>query len=313
MLRAALESLRPRQWIKNLVLFAPLVFAKRAFDPDSLVRAGLAFVVFCALSGAVYVLNDLKDVEKDRRHPTKRLRPLASGRLGRRQAMLLAAVMLVGSLAGAWLLDPELMTSVDLVGSESAPLLSADGRAPSFFSICLAYLLLQVAYTNGLKQVVILDVLLVAVGFVIRAVAGALVIRVDISHWLLVCTIFLALFLSLAKRRHEVVLLEDEAANHRRSLAEYDVAGLEHMISIVGAVTLMAYALYTTSEDTRVKFGTARLSLTIPFVIYGVLRYIYMVRRKDEGGDPSMSLVNDKPLLIAVALWGLTVVAILYA
>ena len=313
MLGVYLEALRPRQWTKNLVLFAPLVFAERAFHQPSMVRAVAAFMVFCALSGAVYLLNDLRDLEQDRRHPSKRNRPLASGRLGRRQAMVMAVVVLAAALSGAWLLDPGLLTTVDVVGLESAPLLSADGRAPSFLSACLAYLLLQVAYTLWLKHVVILDVMVVSIGFVVRAVAGAVVIRVDISHWLLVCTIFLALFLSLAKRRHEVVLLEDDASSHRRSLAEYDLTGLDLMISMVGAVTLVAYALYTTSEDTRIKFGTVRLSLTLPFVIYGIFRYIYLVRRHDEGGDPSMSLLSDRPLLLAVALWGLAVVAILYS
>jgi 4-hydroxybenzoate polyprenyltransferase len=308
-----LEALRPRQWTKNLVLFAPLVFAKRAFDPDSMARAAAAFLVFCALSGAVYLLNDLRDLEQDRRHPTKRNRPLAAGRLSPRHAVMMAVVVLLLALGGAWLLDPGLLTSVDVVGRESAPLLSADGRAPSFLSTCLAYLLMQLAYSLWLKHVVILDVLLVALGFVLRAMAGAVVIRVDISHWLLVCTIFLALFLSLAKRRHEVVLLEENASDHRRSLAEYDLTGLDLMISMVGAVTLVAYALYTTSEDTRIKFGTVRLSLTLPFVIYGIFRYIYLVRRHDEGGDPSMSLLSDRPLLLAVALWGLAVVAILYS
>jgi len=311
-LLAAFQTLRPKQWTKNLILFAPLIFAKEAFVSETLVRATVAFAAFCALSGAIYAFNDLHDLAQDRLHPIKRLRPLASARLTPAAGWAVVILALAAALAGALWLTPGFTTTVHPIGAGAVELISARGYGPSFLTMGLAYAVMNMAYALSLKHIVILDVMIVALGFVLRAVAGAVAIGVDISTWLLVCTVFLALFLSLAKRRHEVVLLEGEASSHRRSLGEYDVAGLDQMIAIVAAVTLMAYALYTTSKDTVDKFGTARLSLTIPFVIYGLFRYIYIVRRKEEGGDPSRSLLNDKPLLLAVALWAFAVIVIIY-
>ena len=286
--RALLVSLRPHQWTKNLVVLAALAFSKHLFDDaDAVVRSGVAFAVFCALSGVVYLVNDLADVESDRLHPSKRARPIASGALGARAARAAAVCLLVLGLIAAW------------------------GLGPGFLLCALGYLALNLAYSFGLKHVVILDVLAIAVGFVLRAVAGAVAIQVVFSDWLLVCTIMLALFLALAKRRHELVTLEDAAA-HRRILAEYSPYLLDQMIGVVTASTLMAYALYTVSPETIERFGSDRLLLTLPFPLYGIFRYLYLVHQKQGGGSPAEMLLTDRPLLVCVGLWVLAVVTILY-
>ena len=286
-LRALLVSLRPHQWTKNLVVLAALAFSKHLFDVDAVVRAGSAFVVFCALSGAAYLANDLVDAERDRAHPVKRTRPIASG----------ALALPVARAAG---------TSLFALG-----LLASWALGPAFFLCALAYLGLNMAYTFGLKNLVILDVLAIAVGFVLRAVAGAVVIQVVFSSWLIVCTLLLALFLSLAKRRHELVTLED-AAGHRSILAEYSPYLLDQMTAVVTASCLTAYAFYTLAPETVEKYRTDRLALTIPFVIYGIFRYLYLVHRKEQGGNPSDVLLTDRPLLAATVLWGVVVVLIVY-
>jgi 4-hydroxybenzoate polyprenyltransferase len=285
--RALLVSLRPHQWTKNLVVLAALAFSKHLFDGDAVVRALAAFAAFCALSGAVYLANDVVDLERDRRHPLKRLRPLASGALPVATAQAAAGGLAVGALAASlWL-----------------------GRG--FALAALGYLLLNLGYSFVFKHAVILDVLAIAIGFVLRAVAGGLAIDVPVSDWLLVCTILLALFLALAKRRHEVVTLED-AAGHRKALAEYSPYLLDQMISVVTASCLTAYAFYTLAPETIEKYRTHNLALTIPFVIYGIFRYLYLVHRKEKGGSPTEVLLADRPLLAAVALWSLAVVVILY-
>jgi 4-hydroxybenzoate polyprenyltransferase len=285
--RALLVSLRPHQWTKNLVVLAALAFSKHLFDTDAVLRAVSAFAVFCGLSGAVYVVNDLADVGRDRLHPLKRSRPIASGQLPVRAARLFAGVLLALGLLGAWRLGP------------------------GFLACALGYLLLNLAYSFGLKNVVILDVLAIAIGFVLRAVAGAVAISVVFSDWLLVCTILLALFLALAKRRHELVSLPDAAA-HRAILAEYSPYLLDQMIAVVTASCLTAYAFYTLAPETVAKYRTEQLALTIPFVIYGIFRYLYLVHRKEQGGSPSEVLLTDWPLLVAVALWAAVVVLIVY-
>lgn len=285
--RALLVSLRPHQWTKNLVVLAALAFSKHLFDGDAVMRAGVAFAVFCGLSGAVYLVNDLTDLERDRLHPLKRSRPIASGALGVPAARVAVACLVALGLPAAWVLGP------------------------GFFVCALAYLALNLAYSFGLKEVVILDVLAIAIGFVVRAVAGALAIQVVFSDWLLVCTILLALFLALAKRRHELVTLGD-AAGHRRILSEYTPYLLDQMIAVVTASCLTAYAFYTLAPETVEKYRTERLALTIPFVIYGIFRYLYLVHRKEQGGSPSDLLLADRPLLAAVALWAVAVVLIVY-
>ena len=286
--RALFVSLRPHQWTKNLVVLAALAFSKHLFEADAALRAGLAFLVFCGLSGAAYLVNDLRDLEADRLHPVKRARPLASGALPVPLARFAAALLVAVALAGA----------------------AALGR--DFAITALAYLGLNLVYSFGLKHVVIIDVLAISVGFVLRAVAGALVIQVIFSNWLLVCTILLALFLTLAKRRHELVSLDAAAAGHRRILAEYSPYLLDQMIAVVTASCLTAYAFYTLAPETVEKYRTERLALTIPFVIYGIFRYLYLVHRREQGGSPSEVLLTDRPLLVAVALWAAAVVAIVY-
>src|SRR5262245_14045829 len=288
-----LLSLRPGQWTKNLLVFAGLLFGNASagrglFDPPTLTRATVAFVIFCGLSGVIYIVNDVMDRDADRRHPLKARRPIASGALPVSAAMtgmfIIAAAALTGS---AWL-----------------------GR--NFLIVAVSYVLLQVLYSGPLKHMVILDVLAISFGFVLRAVAGAVAVDVDISHWLLVCTTLLALFMALAKRRHEIVLLADDATTHRPVLREYSPYLLDQMIGVVTASKLIAYILYTISPETPAKFGTTWLELTIPFPLYGIFRYLYLVHRKEGGGSPADMLLTDRPLLLCVALWALAVALILY-
>jgi 4-hydroxybenzoate polyprenyltransferase len=287
-LKALLVSLRPHQWTKNTVVLAPLIFAERLFDRSSLMAAIGAFLTFCALSGAVYLINDLADLDGDRRHPVKRSRPLPSGELSPRFARWAAILLSAGALSAAF----------------------AIGR--DFATTALLYFGLMTAYSLALKNVVVLDVLIIAFGFVLRAVAGALAIDVGFSNWLLICTLLFALFLALAKRRQELTLLQDGAAEHRKILGEYSLNLLDQMIAVVTASTVISYALYTLAPETVSRFGTDRLVWTLPFVLFGILRYLYLVHQKEEGGNPSRVLLNDKPILVTVALWAATVVALIY-
>jgi 4-hydroxybenzoate polyprenyltransferase len=285
--RALFVSLRPHQWLKNLVVLAALVFSKHLFDADAAAQAAVALIVFCTLAGVVYLVNDLADLERDRLHPAKRMRPLASGALSPGAARVAAALLFGFAISAAWTLGP------------------------GFLLCALAYPALGLAYSLGLKHVVILDVLAVALGFVLRAVAGAVAIGVHFSPWLLVCTLLLALFLVLAKRRHELVTLEDAVA-HRQILAEYSPYLLDQMIAVVTASCLTAYAFYTLAPETVEKYRTERLALTIPFVIYGIFRYLYLVHQRGEGGSPGDVLLTDRPLLVAVALCAAAMVLIVY-
>jgi 4-hydroxybenzoate polyprenyltransferase len=282
-----LVSLRPHQWTKNLVLFAALAFSKHLFEPRPLLRVLVAFALFCGLSGAVYLLNDVADRERDRMHPLKRLRPVASGALSPATAVGLAALLGLGCLALSFLLGV-------------------------WFAACAVfYLGLNLLYSFWLKEVVILDVLAISLGFVLRAVAGAVAIDVYISDWLLICTILLALFLTLSKRRHELTTLSD-SAGHRPTLQEYSPYLLDQMIAVTTPALVTAYAVYTTAQETRDKFQTDRLTWTLPFVLYGIFRYLYLVHRKEQGGSPTDVLLTDRPLLIDVFLWAVTVVLIVY-
>lgn len=283
-----LLSLRPAQWIKNLLVFAGLLFGRRLFDAASVLDAVSAFAVFCVLSGVVYLVNDIADRESDREHPLKAQRPIASGALPVPIAAGIACALGAGGLAAAYAIGP------------------------AFAAVAAAYLGLQIMYSFPLKHIVIIDVLTIAVGFVLRAVGGAVAVHVEISHWLLVCTILLALFIALAKRRHEIVLLAGGAANHRPILGEYSAYLLDQMIGVVTASTLISYVFYTISPETQAKFGTAWLGLTIPFPLYGIFRYLYLVHQREGGGSPADLLLTDRPLLACVALWALTVALIIY-
>ena len=283
-----LVSLRPGQWTKNLLVFAGLLFGRRLFDVRAVGEAVAAFAVFCALSGVVYLVNDIADRSSDREHPLKARRPIASGALPVTTALVAAIV--IGAIA----------------------LAAAAAMGPRFAGVAAVYLALQVLYSGPLKHIVIIDVLTIAIGFVLRAVAGAVAVNVEISHWLLVCTILLALFIGLAKRRHEIVLLADGATHHRPILGEYSPYLLDQMIAVVTASTLMAYVFYTISPETQEKFGTPWLGLTIPFPLYGIFRYLYLVHRREGGGSPAELLLTDRPLLTCVGLWALTVALIIY-
>jgi 4-hydroxybenzoate polyprenyltransferase len=288
-LRLVLLSLRPEQWTKNLFVFAGVLFGGHLLDLLAMARAVAAFVIFCALSGVVYIFNDLADRAADQRHPLKRLRPIASGRLPASTAMIAAIVLGLGALVAALLLSP------------------------LFALVAAAYVVLLVLYSVVLKHLVIIDALTIAAGFVLRAAAGAVAVFVPISHWLLVCTTLLALFLVLSKRRHELTLLADGAITHRPILEEYSPYLLDQMIAVVTASTLVAYSVYATSTETAERLNTTRLGLTIPFVLYGIFRYLYLVHQKRAGGSPADLLLTDRPLLACVGLWALGVALILYS
>ena len=282
------ESLRPKQWTKNLFIFAGILFSQNLFNFHLLLKTTFAFLIFCLLSGSGYILNDLTDLEQDRRHPIKSHRPLASGKLKASYAIVALIIFIPFSLVMSYFLSP------------------------SFSLVVLAYFLLQLAYSFSLKNIVILDVFTIACGFVFRVVAGAVVINVEISSWLLICTIFLSLFLGLIKRRHELIMLEDRAKEHRKVLEKYNPYLLDQMISVVTAATILAYALYTMSEETIGRFGNENLIFTIPFVLYGIFRYLYLIYQRRAVGNPEDILVTDKPLLIDILLWVITVGIIVY-
>ena len=283
-----LYSLRPGQWTKNLIVFAGLIFGEQLSNPAAVTNAVIAFAVFCALSGVIYLVNDIRDRDADRLHPLKSQRPIASGALTVRTAAGAAFVLGGSALAVAFWLG--LM----------------------FGLVAASYVVLLSLYSMSLKHVVILDVLTIAGGFVLRAAGGAVAINVPFSHWLLLLTLLLALFLALSKRRAELVTLASDAKDHRPSLAEYSPYLLDQMISVVTASTLLAYAFYTISPDTVQRFGTDNLLFTVPFPLYGIFRYLYLVHQRDGGGNPSEHLLSDRPLLACVALWGVAVITILY-
>lgn len=280
------RALRPKQWTKNVVLFAGLVGVGRLFHIDSFLRAAAGFVIFCALAGVVYLVNDIADMERDRAHPRKRLRPIASGALPVSWAISAAIVLSVGGLVAAFWL------------------------APPFAAFGAAYMAVMIAYSAGLKNLVLLDVFAISAGFVIRAAAGAAVVRASLSPWLLVCAALLSLFLALAKRRHELLLLGERAGAYRPTLNEYSPELLEELISIVTSSTVVAYSLYTFFGETVP--SNHAMMLTIPFVIYAIFRYLYLVHNKEGGGNPDELLLQDRPLLLTIALWAITAVGVLY-
>jgi 4-hydroxybenzoate polyprenyltransferase len=285
------RTMRPRQWLKNGFVFIALFFDRQLDEPTSILYATAAFVLLCLMSGAVYIMNDLVDIENDRQHPRKRTRPLASGRLNPTVAAAAAIIFAAGSLiAGLWLSLP-------------------------FGIILLAYLLTQIAYTLWLKHQVLIDVSIVATGFILRIAAGVAVLepiqRVQrFSPWLYVFGGFLALFLALGKRRHELVLLGEDAGNHRAILREYNLELLDRLIGIVTTSTLVSYSLYTFLAEGLPE--NHLMMLTIPFVLYGVFRYLYLVHVRHEGGAPEEIALRDRPLQVTIVLWGLIVLLALY-
>ena len=284
-----LRLLRVKQWTKNIVVFAAFVFAlgdrNQSLDAWELWKVCLAALAFSLVSSAVYIFNDWRDAPQDRLHPIKCRRPLAAGAIQPGPAFLLAAVLLVAGLGGAWRLRPQL---AEVLG---------------------AYLVLQVAYTLKLKHIPLVDVMVISLGFVLRALAGAVVIQVLISPWLLLCAMLLALFLGLCKRRHEAVNLAGQGT--REALDGYDERLLDLLIAMIGAAALVCYSIYTLWPETVDKFGTPWLGATIPFVVFGLFRYMDLVYRQDKGDRPEHILLTDGPLMAVVALYGATVLSIL--
>ncbi|MBT3317640.1 decaprenyl-phosphate phosphoribosyltransferase [bacterium] len=272
-------SMRPQQWIKNLLLFGPLIFSMNLFDVTMVTRTALAFIVFSLAGSAVYLLNDVVDVEKDKAHPVKRNRPIASGKLPIKIALFFMAVIGAGSLVLAWDLSQTLAF------------------------IIMIYMVNNLFYSFKLKHIVLIDVGSLSLGFVLRVFAGAAVIGVEASPWLIMCTILLSSFLGFAKRRHELVLLGENNVNHRSVLAHYSPHLLDQLILISAASTVMSYALYTVNAKTVAKFGTTNLIYTVPFILYGVFRYLFLIHNRKKGGDPAKVLLNDAPMVLNIVVW----------
>ncbi len=283
-----LICLRPYQWVKNGIVFGGLVFSHSMMEGRAVQLSVMAFVVFCLASSGIYILNDLHDLKEDRQHPAKRLRPIAAGRLNSGLAGIVC-LLLLGISVWAGL---KIQTG--------------------FGGVLIAYVVLNLAYTFALKYAMVVDVMAVAVGYVLRAVAGAVVIGVTASPWLILCTLMLAVLIGFGKRRGELTLLQEGAENHRRSLKGYSVPLLDLMMAIAAASVVMTYALYTLATETTARFGTSGLVLTAPSVMYGVFRYLYLVQKRNEGGDPSRLLMTDLPTLINVAIWFVIVCFIVY-
>lgn len=283
-----LKAMRPHEWMKNMFVLAALVFSKHLFDPTYAQRAGGALAAFILLSSAIYLLNDILDRDHDREHPEKRFRPIASGALS---VFIAAPAAVIFAAIALWL-----SFALDVRFGWTA---------------CI-YVVQNLAYSLVLKHVVILDVMIVAAGFLLRAIGGAFAIDVSISSWFILCTMLLSLFLGFVKRRQEIVLLAEHAGQHRRILTEYEPKFLDQLISVATAGTLVSYALYAMSPDVIDKAGTPYLYLTIPFVIYGLFRYLYLAYTREGGGDPASTILRDLPLLLNGALWATTLVGILY-
>lgn len=279
-------AMRPKQWMKNVLVFAALVFSDNLFDFGLILEVTVAFFCFSMASSAVYLLNDLRDREEDRRHPVKRFRPIAAGQVEPEHAMVMTAVLAVAALGVGFYLTP------------------------AFAAVLAAYMLLNISYSLYLKHFVIIDVFAISAGFVLRAAGGAVVLGVPISPWLYVCSIVLSLFIGFGKRRSELILLEDDAGSHRKNLDEYSAPLLDQYIVVTAGATVMAYSLYTVVAPNLPE--NHLMMATIPFVLYGIFRYLFLVHQRQEGGAPEQVILTDLPLLGAVFLWGVTSVAVLY-
>ncbi len=283
-----LISMRPKQWIKNLFVFAPLGFSKSLLVFPLNLTAFLAFVIFCVLSGCVYIINDIADKGEDKKHPEKSLRPIASGNLSASIASGIVAILLCLCFTGGY-----------LVGN-------------GFLAILVLYFIMNLLYSKFLKHVILLDVFAISFGFVLRVIGGGIAVNVELSSWILLCTLLIALFLALCKRRHEILLLEDNASSHRKILSEYTPYFLDQLIAVVTAAVVVSYAFYTMSNDVKILFGNNNLKFTVPFVLYGIFRYLYLVHRKDLGGNPTEIMVTDLPMLVNMGLWAIIVVMVIY-
>jgi 4-hydroxybenzoate polyprenyltransferase len=283
-----INLLRPYQWVKNILLFTGLIFSNSLFKNNDIYVSIAAFAIFCLTSSCVYILNDLLDYENDRLHPVKKKRSIASGKVKPAHAIFMLMIGLPVSLFFAFYLNK------------------------NFFIICILYLVINTAYSFGLKKVVLVDAFIVAIGFLLRVYGGCVVIGVSATPWLFICTLSLALILSFGKRRNELNSLSNEAKNHRRTLEFYNSHLLDILITICSATAVGTYSLYTMAAETMQRFGTQKLIITMPFVMYGVFRYLYLVFVKNEGGDPTLLLVKDLPTIINGLLWVLSVVYIIY-
>jgi 4-hydroxybenzoate polyprenyltransferase len=287
MVKPLLRAMRPKQWIKNLLIYAALVFDQQLFQPEPFLRTTAGFVLFCMGASAVYLVNDLADIERDRQHPKKRQRPLASGELSAGVARITAVLLFGFSIACGFLLSP------------------------GFGAILLLYITLNLLYSFWLKHVPIIDVLVLASNYVLRVAAGVTLITVErFSPWMYVCITLLALFIGLGKRRAEMMLLAGEAESHRQVLDGYTIPFIDQLLAIVSSTAIVAYSLYTFSAVNLPE--NHLMMLTIPFVIYGIFRYLFLIHVEDQGGAPEELLFADKPLMATVVLWGLAVVLILY-
>lgn len=286
-IRMFLRLMRVYQWTKNGLVLMPLIFAQQLLNPTAVVKSLFAMAAFCLAASATYIINDIRDLQNDQTHPVKCRRPLPSGEVSLHVAVFLALLLITSAFTVASFLNY------------------------SFFAVLCGYVALTLSYSLALKNIFIVDVLVVAIGFVIRAVAGAIAIEVVFSNWLIVCTMFLALFLALGKRRGEIVLLEDEARVHREVLHHYTTAFIDQMLIIVAGGAMITFTIYTCSAEVVARIGTDKLYVTLPFVLYGLARYLWLVER-NEAGDPSQVLLNDLPMCLVVVLWAVTCIVIIY-
>jgi 4-hydroxybenzoate polyprenyltransferase len=285
-LKALVTLLRPNQWVKNLVIFGALIFSRDFTKIEQIQTSLFAFAIYCILSSVIYIFNDITDRELDRAHPGKRNRPIASGTVSIVQAAVLAAILAIAGIA-----------------------LSVTLPRPFLYTV-VAFLAFNFLYSSLLKKIVIIDVMAVAISFVIRATAGSAAIEVPNSSWLIACTFLLALFIGFGKRRHELITLKDEAVSHRVTLKKYSPYFLDQLIGVVTASTVVAYTFYTLSPEIKSKLGVDHLEFTIPFVIYGIFRYLYLIHQEERGGSPTTLLLSDLPILVNIVLWFLSVMAI---
>ncbi len=281
-------EMRPQEWSKNLLVFSGVIFSKSLTDINNLWISLLGFAIFCAASSGIYIFNDLCDLQADREHPVKRNRPIASGQLNINFARFVMVLLLITATVGALALNR------------------------GFAVIITVYLLTCVAYSLKLKDIVILDVILIAIGFVLRAISGAVLIDVEVSEWLVLCTSMVALLIGFGKRRHELALLEGSAGNHRRSLSDYSLEFLDSIMAICAGAAVVTYALYTRADETVARVGSHGMLITIPFVVYGIFRYLFLIHKRQAGGDPVQILFRDRPTLLNLVFWIIAAGLVIY-
>jgi len=287
-LKYILISMRPKQWVKNLFVFAGLIFSRNLMDPHLLMKVTLGFALFSVMASSIYLFNDIRDIGNDRNHRDKHKRPIASGILKISTAYVVSIALAIVSLVSAFWLNPK------------------------FFFILAIYGVVNAAYSIRLKQMVIIDIMIIAFGFVLRVLAGTVLTGVSPSDWLIICTTTISLFLGFSKRRQELVLAGDNAGDQRLVLENYSLPFLDQMIAVVTGCTVISYALYTVSSETITRFGTRNLVLTIPFVLYGIFRYLYLVYQKVSGENPTEMIMKDVPSIVNVVLWFVVVVIVIY-